>query len=242
MTHKDLVLESFKKANSFLVEKGVPTPSKTSVAELLSDYIDQECDFQFGERRLRDYYNEALKNEVVEVKQQAVRDGLAKYLGHKDFRDFLITTTEIETNLEDKTHTQTGLKGNSTFISNFIKRNRTTVLIIIGCLIAFLFFNTITKEKWMVWDGNRYVETDFNSHKVKNREIFLYNDNQVAHFKKIQVSCDTQFFNTDGNARFWYGKNRNGNLEYFTELGKHPETGKTLKPITQYMIDKYICR
>ena len=30
-------------------------------------------------------------------------------------------------------------------------------------------------------------------------------------------------------------------LQYFTALGLHPETGKTLKPITQYMIDKYIC-
>ena len=45
----------------------------------------------------------------------------------------------------------------------------------------------------------------------------------------------------DGSERLWYGKNKNKELEYFTAFGKHPETGKTLKPITKYMIAKYIC-
>ena len=60
-------------------------------------------------------------------------------------------------------------------------------------------------------------------------------------FKKINPDCEYSFFNNDGSVRVWYGKNVSKELEFFTDLGLHPETGKTLKPITQYMIDKYVC-
>jgi len=29
-------------------------------------------------------------------------------------------------------------------------------------------------------------------------------------------------------------------LEYFTAPGIHPQNGKTLKPVTSYIIDKYL--
>ncbi|WP_435682498.1 hypothetical protein [Nonlabens sp.] len=57
----------------------------------------------------------------------------------------------------------------------------------------------------------------------------------------MNVTCDTVFFKSDNSVRFWYGKNKKKEIEYFTDLGLHPETGKTLKPITGYMIEKYIC-
>lgn len=241
MTHKNLILEAFKKATIYLAENGIPSPSKSGVAEVLSDYIELECNFQFGERRLRDYYNEALKDEVLEIKQQAVRDGLAKYLGYEDFRDLLIRTTESKKDLQTENLAETTDNGKAYFVSQFLRGNRTTVLIIVGCLIAFLIINAVNKEKWMVWEGSQFVETEFDAYKMENGQIFLFNDSQVARFKKVQPNCDTQFFNSEGNALLWYGKNRKGDLEYFTDLGKHPETGKTLKPITRYMIKKYIC-
>lgn len=57
----------------------------------------------------------------------------------------------------------------------------------------------------------------------------------------MKPSCDLIFFDKSGNAQIWYGKNLKGELEIFTSLGLHPETGKTLKPISKYMIEKYIC-
>jgi hypothetical protein len=56
------------------------------------------------------------------------------------------------------------------------------------------------------------------------------------------VSCETEFFDSNGEAKIWYGKNRKKELESFTAIGLHPETGKTLDPITVYMIRKYICK
>jgi len=42
-------------------------------------------------------------------------------------------------------------------------------------------------------------------------------------------------------VKIWYGRNIKKELEFFTSLGLHPETGKTLDPITDYMIKKYAC-
>jgi hypothetical protein len=52
------------------------------------------------------------------------------------------------------------------------------------------------------------------------------------------VTCEIIFFNSDKSAGFWYGKNKNHQLEYFTDLVLHPETSKTLKTISAYMIKK----
>ena len=93
----------------------------------------------------------------------------------------------------------------------------------------------------MVWQENQYVEVDFNAKKYELKQLKIYKEDRVTAFKKVAVNCNTVFFNEDKSVRFWYGKNKNKELEYFTDLGLHPETGKTLKPITRYMIGKYVC-
>jgi len=45
----------------------------------------------------------------------------------------------------------------------------------------------------------------------------------------------------NGTPKIFYGKNKKGNYQWFTDLAKHPETGNSLKPIMEYMIEKYIC-
>ncbi|WP_339609501.1 hypothetical protein [uncultured Planktosalinus sp.] len=72
-------------------------------------------------------------------------------------------------------------------------------------------------------------------------QLKLYNEDRIAHFKKIEADCDTPYRTADGNALVWYGKNKEGALEYFTSHGLHPETGKTLKELTLYMFEKHAC-
>ncbi|MGY0407981.1 MAG: hypothetical protein ACWIPJ_06465 [Polaribacter sp.] len=38
----------------------------------------------------------------------------------------------------------------------------------------------------------------------------------------------------------WYGKASSGKMEFFTHRGIHPETLKELKPITEYIINRYV--
>ena len=59
-------------------------------------------------------------------------------------------------------------------------------------------------------------------------------------FKKVHKDSIAQFFSADGSPLIWYGKNPEGEYEYFTDLDRHPETGKSLKEITQYIIEHHI--
>lgn len=236
--HNELILSAFKKATDSLENKGVISPSKSAAAELLSDYIDDQLGFRFGERRLRDYYNSALNGDEVEIKQQAVRNGLSHYLGSNSFEEWLLETNKIVVKPEILIEQQ---EGPSNFLIQFIGKYKVPFLIALGGLISFISINSFHSEKWMMWEGSQFVQTNFDGHKMEKGQLVVLNPDRIDHFKRIDPNCDTKFFNADGSAQLWYGKNLKGELQYFTDLGRHPETGRTLKPITKYMIGKYIC-
>lgn len=93
----------------------------------------------------------------------------------------------------------------------------------------------------MVWQESNYIEVDFDAEKFQQNAYKLYNEELLTHFKKVAPNCETIYFNVDESENIWYGKSKTGEIECFTLYGKHPETGKTLKPITKYMINKYFC-
>jgi len=90
-------------------------------------------------------------------------------------------------------------------------------------------------------EGTHYVEASFDAEKIKTGDLKVYKAERIESFEQLDPSCETQFFNEDGSAKVWYVKNKDGKLEYFSSYGLHPKTGKALRPITQYMIGKYIC-
>jgi hypothetical protein len=93
----------------------------------------------------------------------------------------------------------------------------------------------------MVWDGLYYKEVSFNERLLQNGTLKLYNKDRIENFRKTTADCQTPLAFKGGTLKLWYGKNRMGDLELFTTPGLHPETGKTLKELTKYMYDKYIC-
>lgn len=231
MSHNNLVIAAFKKAMESLVESGAAQPSKKAAAEVIADYIYDEFNFQFGERRLRDYYNAALNNEKVAIGQQDVRDGMAHYLGFDSFSQWMVSRQQLDAEPES----------NSYPLAQYLGKNKTTLLIGLGCLVLFLVVNSLNREKWMTWDGNQFVTTAYDKQGLEKGEIWVMDKNRLENFKRITPDCNSSFFDFKGNAKIWYGKNSRGELEYFTDLGRHPETGKTLKAITQYIVDKYVC-
>lgn len=70
-----------------------------------------------------------------------------------------------------------------------------------------------------------------------SNEIIPYNDNQ-SHLIKLKVTDTTTFFR-NGQALYWYCK-VNGKPEFFNTHGLHPKTNKALKPVTNYIINKYV--
>lgn len=93
----------------------------------------------------------------------------------------------------------------------------------------------------MVWKDNHYIEVDFDIKAYELNKLKLYKEERIKYLYKINANCDTKYFNENGSVKVWYGKNKAKKIECFTALGLHPETGKTLKPITSYMIKKYLC-
>lgn len=237
--HKKLILEAFEKARGREAERGYTDPAKSSLAKLLSDFIEAEFKFQFGERSLRDYYSQALEGNPIEIKQPKVLDGLSHYLGYKDYSDYLLENSrEGKVSTASEKEMDTGKRAS---VKPFLKRNKITFVIVVTAVLIVSGISIFSHPKWMEWDGTHYIETPFDAEKLKAGILKPFKQDRIDDFKRLEPNCHSQFFNEDKSVRVWYGKNSNGTWEYFSSYGLHPQTGKTLKPITQYIIDKYIC-
>ena len=113
------------------------------------------------------------------------------------------------------------------------------LVVFITILVVALF--TFDNQRWMVWNKTHYTEVAFDLKKHDINQIKKYNESRIKYFEKINPDCNTVFFKDNNLENLWYGKNYNKTLDFFTSEGLHPQTGKTLKPITRYMIKKYIC-
>jgi len=222
--HKRLIIDAFEKAGDYLKSKGQKNPSKVAMAETLSDYVENHTNTCLGERSFRDYYTEAKKvenkTEDVNITQFQIVEVLCHYLGYDNYETFIN---------KDKPAKK----------YKYLYRITFFVVLVLGVLIFYLGTDN---KAFMEWKEDHYEKTSFDAEKLSQGILKVYKEDRVINFKKIdQPDCNTVFFNPDGSVNAWYGKNTKGDLEIFTSFGLHPETGKTLKPITVYMIKKYIC-
>ena len=123
----------------------------------------------------------------------------------------------------------------------YIKNNALKLILSTLLVTSIFIIISLNQQRWMVWHVDHYVEVKFDIEKYDLNQLKLYKKERILNFKKITPDCNTTFFKSDGTENLWYGKNIDGKLEYFTDLGLHPETGTTLKKITNHMIKKYIC-
>lgn len=235
--HRKLLLRAFEKVRNELEKEGVSSPSKTRCAEELSVIVSKK--FSYSERRLRDFYNAAINPdcEEVNIPQEEVVLALANYLGYADFKGYLA---------ENPNNTKTAIPAillptTSQKAMAFLKKNKITLIVILLFVVGIGVYFYITRQRWMEWQDTHYVEVSFDSQKLNEGILKFYREERIEDFKRIIVNCSTQYFRKDGEVQIWYGKNKEGKLQYFTSHGLHPESGKTLKPITKYMIGKYIC-
>jgi len=92
------------------------------------------------------------------------------------------------------------------------------------------------REACMFWADNRYQPISC-AQKLENVQIFALDSEKITHFQKI-TRPDTITLSAKGSV--WYVKYR-GNMEYYTSGGFHPiDPQLRLKPITDYIIRKYI--
>lgn len=109
-------------------------------------------------------------------------------------------------------------------------------------LSAFGMKQTIFKDKdCMQWQEDHFerLECDCEIKSLaSNNPVIAYNENNFE-LRKI-IPCDTTKFFAYNKARIWYHKINSNEIECFNMGGTHPITDKMLKPISPYMVKKYL--
>ncbi|CAI2769224.1 hypothetical protein [Flavobacterium collinsii] len=120
-----------------------------------------------------------------------------------------------------------------------------TIMGIIGllCLISVSTYYAFQDKECMQWSGDHYEMVDCDlkiEDPVKYADIEIL-DPTLINLKKIKVCDTTTYFDKNGVAIVWYAKAANG-IDLFDAHGRHPENKSPLRPVTHYILNKYVNR
>ncbi|MBP4140121.1 hypothetical protein [Flavobacterium geliluteum] len=122
-----------------------------------------------------------------------------------------------------------------------LKKSKGTIISValIFCLISAVIYFAFFKKDCMQWSGDHYERVDCNLKvegfvQLNSVEPF---DESKFELKKINLSDTTTCFK-NGEALIWYAKTANG-VDFFNTHGRHPENDNPLRPVTQYILNKY---
>ncbi|MGV3765030.1 MAG: hypothetical protein ACO1NW_02840 [Chitinophagaceae bacterium] len=94
-----------------------------------------------------------------------------------------------------------------------------------------------SNESCMYWAGDHYQQIPCNQ-KVQGAEVIPLDAEKLQYFKKI--NCPETIKKSE-IEKYWYCKLKTGEVEFYTAEGFHPvDTKRRLKPLTEYMFEKYI--
>ena len=153
-------------------------------------------------------------------------DLIASYIGYNNFLDFELENKKFEgpkrLSLLGRIKKSKGVK-------------RLGLAMASGALLLSGVYYNETREECWVWDPYKYKKISCDhADAILPKDIF-----NVEVLQKITVDKNTNFFK-EGKVLVWYSKLRNGDIQYFNGRGVHPITGKELKPITPYIVSKYV--
>ncbi|SEC31267.1 hypothetical protein SAMN05192540_2866 [Maribacter dokdonensis] len=175
--------------------------------------------------RLYDKYLEK-RGSIGDQNEYTIND-LCKYLGYNSYADY------VKQNRKSKI---------SINVNNGGEKKKWKVLVTV-CLVLviglILGLSEKSKEpKCMVWQTDHYERIECFT--INNKIIIPLDEVRLQNFKKVDVDLTTEFFEeTTGKPLIWYYKNGN-TIEFYTSPGLHPVNDKTLKAVTEHIIEKYV--
>lgn len=198
-------------------EKAGKESGKDSVngkAEYLAEHIFEVYKFQVSSKTLTRYQKKEYSPS------HPLTDYLSQFLGYKNYGEFV------------KSESGPVFKSEASY-----KKSKAWIIALI--LVPLIGVSAYVgyqngKEECMIWQEDHFEKTTCSG--AENEEILRAF--RLENFKKIAPTDTTTFFK-NGKAQVWYDKSNN-ELEFFTAPGTHPTNDKTLKPITTYIIEKYI--
>lgn len=215
--------DKLKPAGYFLKNKTKDT--KQIIVELIAILIDFKP---------RPYltFSKIVEN-VIEKKEENIED---------DNVQKELSSIPIVLAINDKTKANT--TDNSTIIKSYSIKQKIAFgfgILLLTSFVGYGFKNIcFPKKDCIQWSDTHYEQVECEGNKLgfaHSNPIFDFDEN-LLRFKKLDV-CDTTKFFIEGQPTVWYIK-QNNKCEFFNAPGLHPISGKTLKPITEYIINKYI--
>ena len=209
-------IEKFKAIGNFLKGKsGRPNAVSLNLISILVDY----------QPRPFNKYLKTNSNTITEIETGRNND-------FQGIRTFVVGLTESSPKEDNSI---------KSIPSRLMSKVGVLVLLIFGSIyiINHAFFS---KKECMQWQNDHYETVDCSSGKqgiVATNEVMPINEREI-NLHKIEVNQQTLFFK-NGKPLVWYSKIK-GKLYYFNSYGINPETGKPLKPITDYIIKKYVLK
>ncbi len=102
--------------------------------------------------------------------------------------------------------------------------------------VMYLGFTHWLQKECMVWQGDRFVTAT--CYKDQNLNYVPFDQDRLQEFRQVTLDTTMTFFK-NAKPLYWYDKSK-GKVTFFNMQGQHPVNGKTLKPITQVIIRKYV--
>lgn len=106
------------------------------------------------------------------------------------------------------------------------------------CSVGIGVVTFLPKKECMQWNTNHYEVVDCSGQSKGFVDTRIPINNERLGLKRLEVNSIKKYFE-NGNPIVWYSK-IDGKIELYNQPGLHPTTGKTLKPITRYIINKYL--
>nr|WP_315224640.1 hypothetical protein [uncultured Flavobacterium sp.] len=223
--------DKFKKVGDFLKRK--KEPAKIDTVNLAAILVDFE---------LRPYQKFYHKVGIVSDKEITIECLVSSELVVKK-EQLLEVLSEVKEVKPARVNTPINL-----FISfkkkcceTLLKKSKGTIISValIFCLISAVIYFAFFKKDCMQWSGDHYERVDCNLKvegfvQLNSVEPF---DESKFELKKINLSDTTTCFK-NGEAIIWYAKTANG-VDFFNTHGRHPENDNPLRPVTQYILNKY---
>ncbi|WP_432222272.1 hypothetical protein ACRASX_02145 [Flavobacterium sp. TMP13] len=231
-------IDKFKPIGSFL--KGKKEPANFHTVELASILVDFELR---PYSKFRKYFTE---EENASKKTDILISWNLEEENNFESENFFVNSEESlkqeENSKEVRESGSVDLTSEEDLIKKDPKKIKPNTWFAIGIIVLLsgLCYYFSQKKECMQWSNDHYEEVSCD---LKVQGIGTSNkieplDESVLTLKKIIVTDKTVFFK-DGEAIIWYSKTANG-IEFFNTHGRHPENGHALRPVTQYIINKYV--
>jgi len=261
---KLLINEVFRKAKE---ETGIGT--KSGLATHICDQLEKTVKLTVSEKTLIRYYEIFVEgnNDKDDVNVEPYKlDKLSQYINYKDFLDFSRTFVKKDNDANkttvkicvDKNEESLADKIINIFITNeqhfkmpeFMQKNGMGIMemALVICLVTgsvvfshpkkntYGFAGILSAKECMYWNGSEYKLVDCNDKNPQFDKKIHVDNVELQFFKRILRKDTLTYENAVGKT--WYSK-YNGQVEFFTKDGTDPDTGRELRKVTPFMLEKY---